>query len=229
MTDLSLPPLMTGIATAVPPFQAAQEMAAAGCDGGTVLYRPEAERLEAAVVLAPEVALEDAAVMLIAAGLGFANALGALAPPEVGVHLEWAGAIRVNGARCGGLRVAASTKAPDEIPDWLVIGIETPFQHQHPSAPGQDTETTALYEEGCAEITPQGLLEAWARHSLHWINRWEAEGNRPLHAEWQGLVHGLEEEIQDGTFVGTDARFGRLVRKGETVHLTPLSHLVEPR
>ncbi|MEO1275767.1 MAG: biotin/lipoate--protein ligase family protein, partial [Pseudomonadota bacterium] len=94
MTDLSLPPLMTGIATAVPPFQAAQEMAAAGCDGGTVLYRPEAERLEAAVVLAPEVVLEDAVVMLIAAGLGFANALGALAPPEVGVHLEWAGAIR---------------------------------------------------------------------------------------------------------------------------------------
>ncbi|MEO1277098.1 MAG: hypothetical protein AAFV96_17575 [Pseudomonadota bacterium] len=47
--------------------------------------------------------------------------------------------------------------------------------------------------------------------------------------EWQGLVHGLEEEIQDGTFVGTDERFGRLVRKGETVHLTPLSHLVEPR
>ena len=66
--------------------------------------------LSAAVALAPECALEDAMAMVFATALGFSDALGALAPPEVAVHMVWPAGLRVNGARCGGLRAAASTR-----------------------------------------------------------------------------------------------------------------------
>ncbi len=64
-------------------------------------------------------------MMLPVCGVGFQNALGALAPPEVAVHLEWNGNIRVNGAVAGRLQMAAAPLSPEEIPDWLVVGVFT--------------------------------------------------------------------------------------------------------
>ena len=78
------------------------------------LHIPENARLMAAMVMAPEVPLEDAMAMLPTCGVGFQNALGALAPPEVAVHLEWAGGLRINGASCGRMRVAAGGNDPAE-------------------------------------------------------------------------------------------------------------------
>ena len=101
----SFPPLLRGeqVGGATDPFDKARALAALGCDGGTVVYNPQVDRLRAAMVFAPEVPLEQAMTMLPVCGVGFQNALGALAPPEVAVHLDWDGAIFVNGARCGGL------------------------------------------------------------------------------------------------------------------------------
>ena len=60
------PPLMQGInAAGADPFEAACSEAARGCDAGTILYDVTPERLQAAIVLAPEVALADAAAMLL--------------------------------------------------------------------------------------------------------------------------------------------------------------------
>ncbi|MFY9210270.1 MAG: DUF4444 domain-containing protein [Aestuariivita sp.] len=228
----SFPPLMEGVAVEgnVDPFEAAREMATVGCDAGTVVYNVQADRLRAALVFAPEVSLEDAMAMMVVCGVGFQNALGALAPPEVGVHLEWSGAIRVNGGLCGELRVAASGNNPMAEPDWLVVGLEVPIL-QTAADPGTSPDITALYEEGCAEVDPLALLEAWARHTLVWINRWADEGNRPLHAEWSGLVKGVGEPVEikglSGTFMGVDDRFGMLIQDNETTHLLPLSQLLE--
>ena len=75
------------------------------------------------------------------------------------------------------------------------------------------------------------LLEAWARHTLIWITRWEEDGPAPLHAEWRGLAHRMGEEITQGgitgTWLGVDERFGMLLRAGETTHLLPLSAQLE--
>jgi hypothetical protein len=168
--------------------------------------------------------------MLPVCGVGFQNALGALAPPEVAVHLEWHGGLRVNGASCGRLRVAAGGTAPDAEPGWLVVGLELPLI-QITERPGDAPDQTALYDEGCAEVDPVGLLEAWARHTLVWINRWEEGGTRALHAEWRGLAHGIGEDItidgRSGTYLGVDERFGLLLRDSDTTHLIPLSTRLE--
>ena len=107
MQDLIFPPLMTGMAIEgrdSDPFDTAIAQATLGVDAGLIVYNLEADRARATLVLAPDVALTQAMAMLPVAGIGFQNALGALAPPEVAVHLEWNGRIRVNGAKCGGFQ-----------------------------------------------------------------------------------------------------------------------------
>lgn len=232
MSDPAFPPLMSGhpVDAGIDPFEKACAMAALGCDAGVIVYNVAANRLAAALVMAPEVPLEQAMAMLPACGVGFQNALGALGPPEVAVHLEWSGGLRVNGAACGRLRVTAGSDDPHALPGWLVVGLELPLISVG-AAPGARPDETALYEEGCAEVDPTDLLEAWARHTLHWINRWEADGPRALHAEWRGLGHGMGEAVSQngysGTFLGVDENFGMLLREDDTTHLIPLSTIVE--
>jgi len=232
MSAPSFPPLLSGQAVtgAISPFDKARAMAALGCDAGTIVHNVTSAGLRAALVLAPEVPLAQAMAMLPACGVGFQNALGALGPAEVAVHLDWAGGLRVNGARCGRLRAAAGTSDPAALPGWLVIGLEVPMAPAT-DRPGERPDETALLEEGCAEVDPVTLLEAWARHTLVWINRWEDEGAQPLHAEWRGLAWGMGEAITQGgltgTWLGVDEDFGLLLRDGETTHLIPLTTVLE--
>lgn len=233
MTDVTFPPLMHGNAVppGVDPFAKACAQARLGCDSGLVLYRLDADVLRAALVFAPDVALKDAVAMLPLCGVGFQNALGALAPPEVAVHLEWSGQIRVNGARCGHLQMAASDSAnPEEVPNWLVVGLEIPLWPQSEDT-GHTPDETALYAEGCADVDAVMLLESWTRHTLAHINRWTEEGAGPLHKDWRGLAHGMGEPIDirghSGTFLGVDERFGMLLRDAETTTLIPLTDVLE--
>lgn len=237
LPDPVFPPLFHGEPAPgrADPFAKARAEAMLGCDSGLVVYRADADMLRAAVVFAPEVALDRAMAVVIACGVGFQNALGALAPPEVAVHLGWTGEILVNGARCGGLRVAASTVDPRTEPDWLVVGLEVPLLPPGDVEPGMLRDSTCLFEEGCAEVEPIPLLESWVRHSLLWINTWLEAGNAPLHAEWLGLVHGIGAETEIGTgnevhrgvFLGTDEDFGMLLRQGDDTRLLPLRTILE--
>lgn len=232
MTDPAFPPLMSGQAVdpGIDPFEKACAMAALGCDAGLIVHSVTANRLAAALVMAPEVPLEQAMAMVPACAVGFQNALGALGPPEVAVHLDWAGGIRVNGAACGRLRAMAGTTDPAALPGWLVVGLEVPLL-QTGGRPGDTPDQTALYDEGCAEVDPVTLLESWARHTLVWINRWEEDGPRALHSEWRGLADKIGEDTEQdghrGTFLGVDENFGMLLREGEETRLIPLSTILE--
>ena len=96
---------------------------------------------------------------------------------------------------------------------------------------GETPDETALYAEGCAEVDAANLIEAWARHTLNWITRWDGEGVKPVHDEWRGLVHGTGEDIdidgQIGTFLGVDENFGLLLRTGDETTLIPLTKLLK--
>jgi BirA family biotin operon repressor/biotin-[acetyl-CoA-carboxylase] ligase len=228
----TFPPLMSGLAVTgqEDPFEAACQRAVLGCDAGLIVYNLGADQLRAAIVFAPEVPLQKAMAMLPTCGIGLQNALGSLAPPEVAVHLEWGGGLRINGGRCGTLRVAASTEDPDQVPDWLVLALQLPLWPADQDG-GDTPDQTALYAEGCADVTAPALLESWARHALHWIARWEQDGTEPLHAEWRGLTHGLGEEGDwygnTGTFLGVDEDFGMLLRDASGTRLIPLTTRLE--
>lgn len=227
------PPLMSGheVGGVSDAFAIAQSKAAMGCDAGLIVYNLGLNSLSAALVFSPEVPLSRAMSMLPTCAVGFQNALGALAPPEVAVHLEWGGGIRINGARCGSFHVAASDETAEAVPDWLVVGFTLPLWPES-DRPGDTPDATALFAEGCADVEAPRLLEAWARHTLNWVNRWEQDGPRALHEEWRGLAHALGEEIthdgKTGTFMGVDEDFGMLLRDANgSTHLIPLTTLLE--
>ncbi|WP_425289134.1 biotin/lipoate--protein ligase family protein [Yoonia algicola] len=190
-----------------------------------MIYDLAPDRLRAAIVFAPDVPLAKAVVMLPICGVGFQNALGALAPPEVSVHLGWDGTIYVNGGRCGTFQMAAPGQPQDE-PDWLVIALELALW-----PPSEDTgltpDETALYAEGCAEVDAVTLLESWVRHMLVGINTWADTGTATLHREWSGLAHGLEGEItvkgQTGTYTGLDEDLGLLLKIADKIQMVPLT------
>lgn len=226
------PPLFSGLEVrgALDPMDKARSEAALGCDAGLIVYNAAANVLHAAIVFAPEVPLRSAVAMLPVCGVGFQNALGALAPPEVAVHLEWDGALRINGASCGRLKMDAAGRDPDAEPDWLIVGLELPLTMAGQN-PGATPDATVLYEEGCADVASLDLLEAWARHTLVWINRWSEGGNKALHDEWRGLAWNIGEEVavlgRQGTFLGVDEEFGMLLRTGETTEVVALTEVLE--
>lgn len=232
MIEATFPPLFSGQAVegAIDPFDKACVEAVKGCDAGLVVYNLGANALRAAIVFAPDVRLLDAMAMLPVCGVGFQNALGALAPPEVAVHLDWDGGLRVNGASCGRMRVAASDTDPASEPQWLVVGLELPLWPESDD-PGVTPDVTTLYAEGCAEVNARDLLEAWVKHTLVGINTWVDDGPGALHKEWRGLAHGMGEDIamdeKAGVFLGVDEHFGLLIRDAETTHLVPLTYVLE--
>lgn len=231
----SFPPLFSGEPTGSDPFVTAIERAREGTDAGLVVHRVRPDRLSAAIVLAPEDPLEDAMAMVFAAANGFADAFGALAPSEVAAHFDWPGGIRINGARCGGLRAAASTRDPPAVPDWLVIGLDLPFFAPAGKEPGSTPDSTTLWEEGCSEIEPRRMLESWSRHMLVWINTWLDEGMPRLHANWRGRAFAIGQHVEfdlagvrhAGEFVGLDERGGMLLKCESGTRLLPLSLMLE--
>jgi len=168
---------------------------------------------------------------MIACGVGFQNAMGALAPPEVGVHLGWQGEIYVNGGRAGRLRVAASDNDPSKESDWLVVGLELDLLPQGDGETGERPNDTCLMMEGCGDISPIRLLESWSRHTLVWLNDVENDGPHALHEQWRGLAKGMGDEVEingtTGTFVGVDTQFGQLLKVAGETQLTPLSSVLE--
>lgn len=232
MSELQFPPLFQGepLTGRADPFDRAIALAIAGTDAGTVVYNLDGPELRASLIFTPEKPLEEAMTALPVCGLGLQAALGALAPPEVAVHLDWDGGIKVNGAACGRLRAKASSVLPEAEPDWLVIGLELGMTSPMAN-PGEAPDQTCLQEEGCTEITPGDLLEAWVRHSLYWINRWLEDGARPVHDDWRALVPNIGEPVeiegQSGTFVGVDENFGMLLRRDGDTTLIPLSTRLE--
>ena len=229
MTDgPDFPPLFVGRAVAVAPLQAAEAAAREGADPGLICFDVTGD-LSAAVILAPEVALADAMAMVMAAGLGFSDALGAISPPEVAVHLSWPEGFWVNGGKVGGVSVRVPACEETAVPDWMVIGIDVRFAGEAEGS-GRAPNSTALWLEGCGDITPIMLLESWARHFLVWIHEWESDGMARLHADWLGRAWARDEDVQvfgeNGVFKGLDERGGLLLGRGGGTDLVPLTRML---
>ena len=219
---LEFPPLLQGLAVAGDPFAEACR-AATDADPGTVFYAPSDAAMEVAILLAPETPLAEAVKVSFAASLGLNDALGALAPPEVAVHLEWPDRVRVNGALCGRLRAAASTSDVQVEPDWLVIGLDVKITPTGDEDPGAAPDRTCLHDEGCGNVTSSDLIEAWARHMMNWLHIYLADGFEPLHREWLVKAHGREE----GHFIGLDEHGGLILKDGGATRILPLTQRLE--
>jgi BirA family transcriptional regulator, biotin operon repressor / biotin---[acetyl-CoA-carboxylase] ligase len=221
------PPLLRPVAVSADlhPFEHALELAAEGAEAGTLLWRIGQEECEGAIVLAPEQPLEPSLPIVLIALLGLGDALGAIIPPMVAVTFGWPDRIEVNGGVVGGVRFAcATTETAQAVPDWLVIGFGIAMRGRRAEhAPPDRGRRTTLADEGCGEVMPIGLLEAFSRHFLSWIERWQAEGVEPVRKAWLSRATGLgkpigvrlADQVRSGTFEGlTETGALRLVKDG---------------
>ena len=222
-----LPPLLKPFAVApdLHPFERCLELAAEGAQPGTLLWSIGEEVCEGAIVLAPEQPLEPSLPIVLIALLGLGDALGALVPPMVTVTFGWPDRIEVNGAVVGGVRFAsAATETTAAVPDWLVVGFGVAMRGRrtHDAAPERFPRTT-LADEGCGEVLAIDLLEAFSRHFLSWINRWQEQGVEPVRKAWLTRATGLGkpvevhlgDQVRAGTFEGlTETGALRLIRQG---------------
>jgi len=146
---------------------------------GTLVWVRAPNRAEAAVVLEPDRPLGQALLAYLVGANALADALSALAPPELPVLWRWPGTLTVNGGVVGGMRLALpQSTAADAVPDWMVIGFELRFAWREDVITGDNPGETALLEEGFDDLTPAGLTGAWALHLMANMDEWQARGTR---------------------------------------------------
>jgi hypothetical protein len=202
---LSLPPLLRGHASPDPRADALNA-AAAGCDGGTLLWRI-GDALDAALVLAPEIPLARALQTAPLAAVAARDAIGAIGPAEMPLHLTWDNRLIADGRETG--RVRAASPRTEDVPPWLVLYLHIRFDPDEPMA----------------QVPPDALLESWSRHLLHRLAEWEESGPSALHAELEAA--SWERELKDPGWIGRDEGLGRLRRDGDATRLDPLTDLLE--
>ncbi len=144
---------------------------------GTLAWVRAYARVEAAVVLEPEMPLAAARLAFLAAANALADALAAIGPPELDVAFRWPGTLLLNHGACGRVRLAAPPGvAEDAVPDWLVVAVEMRLAFPAGHESGHDPGVTCLAEEGFEDPDPAGLTAAWARHLMAGLDAWQARG-----------------------------------------------------
>jgi len=179
------------------PFIAAQAAGREGAPDGLLLWQDQADRLDAALLLRPIDPLGPSLTLAYTGMLGLIDGLAAVAPPETPVTYAWPDRLLVNEACVGGIRLAwgppVEREGVQDAPDWVVLGIGVALSGAvSPDDPGHDLAYTDLAEEGAGNITAAMLLESFAHHFLHWLDRWQEEG-------LAGLSRALEENRADKT------------------------------
>jgi biotin-(acetyl-CoA carboxylase) ligase len=149
---------------------------AADSGAGTLVHVGRFDLSEFAVVLEPDEPLCTARRALYAGLSALADALAAHAPPEKPISFDWPDAIRVDGGRVGGARLAWPAGAQEDAPpSWLVFGATIRTVARGESEAGRHPFATALDAEGF-DLGSRGLLEGFARHFMIAVDSWEQDG-----------------------------------------------------
>jgi biotin-(acetyl-CoA carboxylase) ligase len=204
-----LPPLLTPhMAT---PGSHAFETAVIGAQGGQlgagdVVLAPGVNAAAMAIVLEPEVVSTTARQMAPLMAVALGDALGGLLPPKVAIEHRWPGRVLLNGGEAGVVRLAQAAAGPEQVADWLVVGIELRLAFEGVEAePGQRPGRTSVGEEGGGELTAEEILAATASHFLAWLDIWQADGLEPVAKAW---LFRCEGQSAPAAFEAGDGRAG---------------------
>lgn len=183
---------------------------------GTLVWVRSSARVEAAVVLEPDMPLAQARAALFAGASALGDALAAFGPPEVPLTFGWPGRVLVNGGQVGQVRLAWPDGAAEaDLPDWLVVGVEARVSFPQGWEPGHGLGQTALLEEGwdAEETSAAELTAAWARHLMAGLAEWQrgdATGGFKRVAE-RYLARLAPDATEEGGRRGLDPATGDLV------------------
>ncbi len=187
---------------------------------GTLVWVRSSARVEAAVVLEPDMPLAAARAALYAAASAIGDALAAFGPPEVPLTFRWPDLIFVNAGQIGHVRLAwPEDTAEGDTPDWLVVAVEARVSFPQGWEPGHGLAQTSLLEEGwdAEETSAAELTAAWARHLMAGLAEWQRSdptGGFKRVAE-RFLARMEQDERTEGGKRGLDPATGDLVVERE--------------
>jgi BirA family biotin operon repressor/biotin-[acetyl-CoA-carboxylase] ligase len=139
-------------------------------------------------------------------------------PPMIDLRYKWPNDILLNRRKVAGILLETESGGADRL-DWLVLGIGINVTQRPPETA---FPATSLREEGDLEATVEGVLEAFARHFLSWVNRWLDDGFAPVREAWRISAIGIGEPIRvrlpnselEGVFEDIDQDGALLLRQG---------------
>ena len=144
---------------------------------GTLVHVGRFDLAEFALVLEPSEPLKTARCALYAGLVALADALAVHAPPERPITFDWPDAVRVDGGLVGGARLAWPAGAhEDEPPAWLVFGAMIRTVAVGEEEPGVRPLSSALEEEGFADLGSGRLIKSFARHFMAVVDAWQENG-----------------------------------------------------
>ena len=117
---------------------------------------------------APERAGEIGLIALVAMGLALAEEVVAMTD----LRYRWPNDILLSGSKVGGLWLKRDIEA-----GWLVLGMSVNVGAEPEQAFGAGC---VQIEGGNADVSPQLLLQGFARQFLSWLNTWAEEGLEPI-------------------------------------------------
>lgn len=201
--DLSVPPIFSAVAIDPDrdPFAAARDMAMDGANPATIVWTPQGDRADCAVILSPDAALTPSLLVTYVVMNAIGDTLGALIPPVIPLAFGWPDRILMNGATVGGLRADwPKPETPDAVPEWMVLGVTLVMRPASDEDAPRLANQTTMVEEGCVELTPVDILESFSRHLLYWMNRWQDESFGPIKAAWlaRAAGYGSNTDLETG-------------------------------
>jgi hypothetical protein len=144
---------------------------------GTLVHVGRFDLAEFAVVLEPQEPLRTARRAIYAGLVALGDALAVFAPPERPLTFDWPDAVRVDGGLVGGGRLGWPEHADkDEPPDWLVFGAMVRTIAMGNEEPGLYPLSSALDEEGFADLDCGRLVESFSRHLMVALDAWQEQG-----------------------------------------------------
>ncbi len=142
-----------------------------------------AGRFDFAVVLEPDVPLCEARKAFVLGMLALGDALAAHCPPERAVTFGWPSELRLDAGRIGGMRLhLPEGVAEDEVPDWMVLGVELIADRDNLTDPGSKPGSVSLKEEDFTD--PAAILESFAAYLMLNFDRMAHGGYAALAARY---------------------------------------------
>jgi hypothetical protein len=156
----------------------AYALESAATHGAGALLIAESElTLDFALVLEPEQPLREASRVFFVCMAATADAIGACAPPERPVTIDWPDTFRFDQARIGGGRLGWPERAAeDEIPDWIVFSATLLRTKRQAGDPGHTPDSTSLEDEHVAPEDHNAIVESFARYLLRGLDLWDERG-----------------------------------------------------
>lgn len=193
-----------------------------------------AGNLHCAMIIEPEYSHEECMQLAFVAMTSMGGALSKLLTPMTSVGYRLPGQLLLNGLRAGRLQISAGRRGGvldtlDNLPgvpyNWLVLAWAVNVGW-HPPNP-EPERYASVQATGAVDVTPESLLQGYARHFLSAINRWAEHGFGATGRAWQRNAEGIGEAFtlgangtasdevgSAGIFTGLDER-GRILLASE--------------